>query len=67
MSSEIGEKVAVYLAAGVRVVWIADPVAKTVVVHCPSSQPCIYNESDTLALDEIIPGLRLKLADIFPI
>jgi len=66
-NSEVREKVAVYLVAGVRVVWIADPVTKTVVVHGPSSHPCVYNESDTLPLDEIIPGLQLKLADIFPI
>jgi Uma2 family endonuclease len=64
-TAELNGKVATYLAAGVRVVWIADPVAKTIVAHQSGSQPHISEESDTIALDEIIPGLRLSSREVF--
>jgi len=66
-TAELADKVAAYLAAGVRVVWVADPVAKTFVAHRSGSQPRFYKESDTLSLDDIIPGFRLCLADVFPV
>jgi Uma2 family endonuclease len=64
-TAELDGKVATYLAAGVRVVCVADPVAKTIVSHQTGSQPRVYKESDMVTLDEIIPGLRLKPAEIF--
>jgi Uma2 family endonuclease len=62
---ELDAKVAKYLAAGVRVVWLADPVVKTIAEHRPGTGARIYQQSDTLALDDVIPGFRLKLAEIF--
>ncbi len=63
--AELDRKVAAYLAAGVRVVWVADPVTKTVASHRPDSPSRVYAESDTLTLDEIIPGFRLEVAEVF--
>ncbi len=59
-------KVAAYLAAGVATVWIADPEARTIAAHrTAADQPLVYHESDTLAIDELIPDFRLKVADVF--
>jgi len=41
------------------------PVAKTIVAHRSGSQPCAYNESDTLTIDDMIPSFRLSLAEVF--
>jgi Uma2 family endonuclease len=62
---ELDSKVAQYLAAGVRVVWVAEPIAKTIAEYRSGSDSRKYQESDTLALDDLIPGFRLKLAEIF--
>jgi Uma2 family endonuclease len=62
---EIQAKVNDYLAAGVHVVWVADPRTRTVTVHRPGQEPQVITEAETLTLDEIIPGLRLVLAEIF--
>jgi Uma2 family endonuclease len=64
-TAELDGKVAVYLAAGVRSVWVADPIAKTVVTHQTGSPPRAYTESDTITLDDPIPGFRLVVADVF--
>jgi Uma2 family endonuclease len=54
-----------YLRAGVRVVWVADPQTKTVTEHRRDVQPCVFGETETVALPEIIPGLQLTLKDVF--
>jgi len=62
---ELDAKVAAYLAAGVRVVWVVDPAKKMIVDHRPGSEPQTLLEPDTLTLADIIPGFRLSLADFF--
>lgn len=64
-TAELDKKVAAYLAAGVRIVWIADPVGKTIVAHRPGGQARAYIETDTLAADDVIPGFRLSVAELF--
>jgi len=63
--AELDRKVADYLTAGVRVVWVADPESKTIAAHRAGSQSRIYRESDTLTIDDVIPGLKLNVADIY--
>jgi Uma2 family endonuclease len=64
---EMQAKASVYLDAGVRVVWIVDPMTKTVAAHRPGSDPQVRNEADTLRIDEVIPGFRLSVAEIFSV
>ncbi|HUY90207.1 MAG TPA: Uma2 family endonuclease [Pirellulales bacterium] len=54
-----------YLQAGVRIVWVADPDAKTLTEHRPNAQPRVFAETETVSLPEIIPGLQLALQDVF--
>lgn len=54
-----------YLTAGVRVVWVADPDARTVTEYRPNNPPVVFGDSDTLAVDDIIPGFRLPVRDAF--
>jgi Uma2 family endonuclease len=63
--AELERKAGEYLAAGVGIVLLVDPEAKTVAEHRAGTEPRVYLASETLALDEVIPGFRLDLAECF--
>ena len=44
-----------YFAAGVRLVWIVDPVAPVAVYTAPD-QATVWQEDQTLAGDPVLPG-----------
>jgi Uma2 family endonuclease len=54
-------KAADYLAAGVRVVWVADPFNRTVTEYRQGIPPKVYGEDDTLTIEDIIPGFQLSV------
>ncbi len=56
-------KVEDYLAAGVRVVWVADPARHNVTVHRAGAGPEILGEDQELTLEGIIPGFRLSVRE----
>src|SRR4051812_33628745 len=60
---EIRQKVADYHRAGVRVVWVPDPAARTVTEFRPDQPERVYQETDTLTVDDLIPGFRLFVRD----
>lgn len=64
-TAEIAEKVDDYLQGGTKLVWVLDPTPATVTEYRPNSQPKTYRQTDTLACDDIIPGFRLPLAELF--
>lgn len=64
-AAEIHRKVQDYLAAGVEVVWIADPFAKTVHEHRRDRPVREFSEQETLTVDDVIPGFALPLAKVF--
>jgi Uma2 family endonuclease len=63
---EIAEKVNAYLAAGVVVVWVADPDARTVTAYRTGQQPLVFGATDTLTADGVIPGFAVPVADLLP-
>jgi Uma2 family endonuclease len=62
-AAEVQSKVDDYLAAGVRVVWVADPQARTVTAHRAGALPHVFHEDDTLSVEDIIPGFQLPVRD----
>ena len=64
-TSEIDEKVREYLRAGTRAVVIVDPDGRSVTVHWPRVQSQTLVEQDTLELPDVVPGFRIKVAQIF--
>lgn len=54
-----------YLKAGVEVVWVVDPAAKTVAVHTSQGVSVVFGETDTLELPSLVPSFSLPVADIF--
>ena len=63
--AELNRKAAVYLHAGVQLVWMIDPQSQTVTEHRPGVATLILTVADTLQCDDIIPGFALSLTDLF--
>jgi Uma2 family endonuclease len=62
---EVNEKIDVYLAARVPLVWIIDPHRRTVTVHEPDREPVLYNMRDELSGEPHLPGFRVAVARLF--
>lgn len=63
--SHLEEKVAEYLGAGVRLVWVIDPPTKTVRVHRADGSTATLHSGDELSGEEVIVGFRCRVADLF--
>ncbi len=61
---EAADKVASWLAAGTRLVWVLEPRRATVTIHGPDGGPRRLAGSDVLDGEPLFPGFRLPLADI---
>jgi Uma2 family endonuclease len=63
---EIDEKVNDYLKAGAVLVWVADPDARTVIVHQANQAPITLAATDTLTAPGVIPGFAILVGDLLP-
>ncbi len=63
--AEVEEKVADWLAAGTRMVLIANPRGKTVTVRHSEREALILSEGETIEGGEVVPGRTLPVADVF--
>jgi Uma2 family endonuclease len=63
-SSEVEEKVSLYLAAGVQSVWLFYPRTKTVTIRRSRSMLQL-TEEELLADEEVLPGFRCPLEKLF--
>jgi len=64
-SVEVAQKVADYLRAGVRVVWVADPMPQTITEHRTGVEPRVWRDDDVLTVEDVIPGFRFRVRDAF--
>ena len=63
---EVAAKVASWLAAGTRVVWVVDPGRRSVAVHEPGATPWHFAaDADIVDGAPLFPGFRLPVADVF--
>ena len=62
---EIDEKVALYFAAGSRLVWVFNPKRHTVAVYRSPLDVRILGGADALDGGDVLPGFKLPIADIF--
>jgi len=61
------EKVDSYLSAGVRQVWILYPRTRRVVVHEGARPPKLVSEDQELDGGDVVPGFRIRVAELFDI
>lgn len=62
---EIAEKIALYMAAGVPILWLADSRTETVAIHRPGLSREVVGIDGVLSGEEILPGLEIRVADVF--
>jgi len=63
---EVAEKVEEWLAAGVSLVWVIEPRKRTITTHRLGRLPQVLGISDTLDGEDLLPGLAMPVARIFP-
>jgi Uma2 family endonuclease len=63
---EVSDKVAEYLDAGVRLLWLIEPRRRTVTVYTPDRHARILREGDELDGGDVLPGFKLAVAELFP-
>lgn len=66
-TAEIDLKIAEYFAAGVRLVWIADPESRSLVAYTTPMKFRRFDADETVPGDPVLPGFELHLADWFGI
>lgn len=62
---QVQQKVRDYLEAGSRLVWIIAPAARTATVYRPDGSARLLREHEALDGEDVLPGLRIPLAEIF--
>jgi Uma2 family endonuclease len=62
---DVRQKVGEYLRAGVRLVWVVNPVKEEVDVYRANGTSVLARAGDCLEGEDVIPGFRCPLADIF--
>jgi Uma2 family endonuclease len=63
---ELDEKVEQYLAVGVRLVWVVNPVTRLVIVHRQDSSMAKVREGLHLEGEDVVPGFRCLVRDFLP-
>jgi Uma2 family endonuclease len=59
------DKVGEYLDAGVRLVWVLDPEARSAAVYRSLTEVRTLSVKDQLAGEDVLPGFRCRLRDLF--
>jgi Uma2 family endonuclease len=62
-AGDVAHKVAEYLSAGVRLLWLVDPETRTAVVYRPGAAPHRVRE-DRLDGEDVLPGFVCLLSDL---
>ncbi len=63
--SEVLAKVQDWLGAGSRIVWVVDPGTRTVSIYRSPAEAVVLSTADELTGDDLLPGFRLSVAEIF--
>ena len=65
LAEEIDRKIMDYFQSGVRLVWVFYPDSGRVYVYQSPTQVSILERTDTLDGSEVLPGLRLPMAQLY--
>ena len=62
---DVTEKALAYLRSGTRLVWVIEPVAKTVMVYRSETDFTVLNCEDTLTGEDVVEGFTCPVAQLF--
>ncbi len=63
--ADVRAKVAEFLAAGTRLVWVVDPEKRTVTAYRSLLSPRVFTEEEVLEGEDVLPGFRLPVREVF--
>jgi Uma2 family endonuclease len=63
--TKVDEKGAAWLEHGTQIVFVVNPRRRTVAVHRPGQPVRILGIEDTLDGEEVVPGWRFPIRDLF--
>jgi Uma2 family endonuclease len=61
---EVLDKVGEYLQAGVRLIWVIDPIARQAAAHRSLTDVDVLREDGVLDGADVLPGFRCPLVDV---
>ena len=64
--AEIARKIAEYLNAGGKAVWVIDIDARALTVHTSAAPPLTLTDADTVDGGDYLPGFACAVADLLP-
>jgi Uma2 family endonuclease len=64
-AADLEAKAVSWLGHGCRCVITVDPGSRTATVHRRGAAPRLLTEADTLDADDVVPGFRMAIADLF--
>lgn len=59
------EKALIYLSGGTQIVWVIEPVAKTVTVYRSETDIKVLTREDTLTGEDVVEGFSCQVAQLF--
>lgn len=63
---DMGDKIQEYFSAGVRLVWVVQPVTKIVEIYHPNAhKPITLGIDDELDGENVVPGFKIKVSALF--
>ena len=62
---DVTEKAFAYLKAGTRVVWVVEPIAKTVMVYRSETDFTLLTSEDTLTGEDVVEGFACPVVQFF--
>ncbi len=63
--SDVTQKLRECFSIGVRLVWVADPAARTIYAYRSLTDVREFTESGTLTGDDVLPGFSVPVANLF--
>ncbi|MDE0638821.1 MAG: Uma2 family endonuclease [Candidatus Poribacteria bacterium] len=62
---DVTEKALAYLKAGTQLVWVIEPIMKTVTVYRSETDSTLLNYEDTLTGEDVVEGFSCPVAELF--
>ena len=64
-AEEVEEKIEMWLAAGVKLLWEVYPNTRTIRAHRPDGTITLLRAADTLTAPDVLPGFSVPVAELF--
>ncbi|MDA1051243.1 MAG: Uma2 family endonuclease [Planctomycetota bacterium] len=63
--NRVSIRISQLLRRGVPMVWVIDPEARDISIYTLGRDPILLTEKDTLVAEELLPGIRIPVKDLF--